>query len=58
MKSLKENSLNSEEMGMYWKDNYAGYYWYEAPIEAQALLIEAFDEVNVKADEEVIDLIP
>jgi hypothetical protein len=46
MKSLKENALNSEEMGMYWKENYAGYYWYQAPIEAQALLIEAFDEVS------------
>jgi len=45
MASLKENSLNSEEMGMYWKENYEGYYWYQAPIEAQALLIEAFDEV-------------
>jgi uncharacterized protein YfaS (alpha-2-macroglobulin family) len=45
MKSLKENSLNSEEMGMYWKENYEGFYWYEAPIESQALLIEAFDEV-------------
>lgn len=44
MKSLKENSLNSEEMGMYWKENY-GYYWYQAPIEMQALMIEAFDEV-------------
>ena len=45
MKSLKENAINSEEMGMYWKDNYEGYYWYQAPIESQALLIEAFDEV-------------
>src|ERR1035437_9416780 len=45
MKSIKENSLSSEEMGMYWKENYEGYYWYQAPIEAQALLIEAFDEV-------------
>ena len=36
LKSLKENSINSEEMGMYWKENY-GYYWYEAPIEMQAL---------------------
>lgn len=46
MKSLKENALNNEEMGMYWKDNYAGYYWYQAPIEMQALMIEAFDEVS------------
>jgi uncharacterized protein YfaS (alpha-2-macroglobulin family) len=45
LKSLKENSLNSEEMGMYWKENY-GYYWYQAPIEMQALMIEAFDEIN------------
>lgn len=45
LKSLKENALNSEEMGMYWKENY-GYYWYEAPIEMQALMIEAFDEVT------------
>ena len=46
MKSLKETSINSEEMGMYWKDNYEeGWYWYQAPIESQALLIEAFDEV-------------
>ena len=45
LKSLKENSVNSEEMGMYWKENY-GYYWYEAPIEMQALMIEAFDEIN------------
>lgn len=46
MKSLKETSLNSEEMGMYWKENVAGYYWYQAPIETQALLIEAFKEVK------------
>jgi uncharacterized protein YfaS (alpha-2-macroglobulin family) len=46
MKSLKENSLTSDEMGMYWKDMSGGYYWYEAPIETQSLLIEAFDEVS------------
>ncbi|MBN4072224.1 alpha-2-macroglobulin [Flavobacteriales bacterium AH-315-E23] len=45
MNSLRENSIHSEEMGMYWKDNYEGFYWYQAPIESQALLIEAFDEV-------------
>ncbi len=46
MKSLKETSLNSEEMGMYWKENSGGYYWYQAPIETQALLIEAFKDVK------------
>ena len=53
VKSLKENSLNSEEMGMYWKENAGGYYWYEAPIETQALLIEVFDEVG--KDEKSVD---
>lgn len=43
--SLKENALISEEFGMYWKDNTAGYYWHQAPIETQALLMEAFDEI-------------
>lgn len=45
IRSLKENSISSEEMGMYWKENYDGFYWYQAPVESQALLIEAFDEV-------------
>lgn len=43
--SLKEFSLNKEELGMYWKDNVSGYYWYQAPIETQAMMIEAFDVV-------------
>ncbi len=46
MKSLKERALVNDELGMYWKTNTAGYYWYQAPIETQALLIEAFDEVT------------
>lgn len=45
MKSLKDNAIISDEMGMYWKENYSGFYWYEAPIECHSLLIEAFDEV-------------
>ncbi len=44
VRGLEENSLYSEEMGMYWKDRY-GYYWYQAPIETHALMIEVFDEV-------------
>ncbi len=46
MASIKEYALYSDEMGMYWRDNRGGYYWYEAPIETQALLIEAFNEVE------------
>lgn len=46
VKSLMENSINSEEMGMYWKEINGGWFWYQAPIETQALLIECFDEVT------------
>lgn len=53
IKSLKENSINHEELGMYWKDMMGGYYWYQAPIETQALLIEAFHEVA--NDEKSVD---
>lgn len=41
MKSIVERSITTEEMGMYWKENERGYYWYQAPIETQSLIIEA-----------------
>ncbi len=45
-KSLKQRSLQSEEMGMYWKGMMnGGYWWHQAPIETQALMIEVFQEV-------------
>ncbi|MBA6155612.1 alpha-2-macroglobulin [Tenacibaculum sp. S7007] len=44
--SLKENSISSEELGMYWKSNKPSWYWYQSPIETQALLIEAFSEIE------------
>ena len=47
LKSLKENSITSDELGMYWKANTNSWYWHQAPIETQALLIEAFSEVGV-----------
>ena len=46
VKSLKENSITSDELGMYWKDNTNSWHWYQAPIETQALMIEAFSEVG------------
>ncbi|TJY37154.1 alpha-2-macroglobulin family protein [Pontimicrobium aquaticum] len=46
LKSLKENSLTSNELGMYWKENTNSWYWYQAPIETQALMIEVFSEVG------------
>jgi uncharacterized protein YfaS (alpha-2-macroglobulin family) len=45
VKSLKERSLNNDELGMYWKNEY-GYYWYQMPIETHALMIELFNEVG------------
>lgn len=51
--SLKENSILSEEMGMYWKENTNSRYWYQANIETHALLIEAFAEIE--NDIQVID---
>ena len=48
LKSLKETSITSEELGMYWKDINGGWFWHEAPIETQALLIEAFEEVKMQ----------
>jgi len=46
LKSLKETSINNEELGMYWKDAGRSWWWYEAPVERQALLIEAFQEIG------------
>lgn len=47
IKSLKENSINNEELGMYWKEwDKKSYWWYQAPIESQSLMIEAFSEIE------------
>ena len=46
IKSLKQNAIINDEMGMYWKENTAGYFWHQAPVETQSLLIEAFAEIG------------
>lgn len=43
--SLKDNAIQTEALGMYWKENRPGYYWYNSAIETQALMIEVFHEV-------------
>ncbi|SFZ89290.1 Alpha-2-macroglobulin family protein [Flaviramulus basaltis] len=53
LNSLKETSITSDELGMYWKENTNSWYWYQAPIETQALIIEAFSEIE--NDTETID---
>ncbi len=45
MKSLSERATRSEELGMYWKNFNAGWYWWDFPTETHALMIEAFHEV-------------
>jgi hypothetical protein len=47
IRSLKENSISKEELGMYWKEwTTGGYYWHQAPIESQAMMIEAFTDID------------
>lgn len=47
IRSLKENAIQNEELGMYWKEwNHSGYWWYEAPIESQSVMIEAFSTID------------
>ena len=46
LNSLRETSITSEELGMYWKSNTSSWYWYQAPVETQALMIEAFSEIE------------
>jgi len=46
MRSLKETALHNDEMGMYWRNEQRGWFWYQAPVETQALMIEAFDEIG------------
>ncbi len=58
LRALKENSITSDERGMYWAENTASLNWYQAPIETQALLIEAFWEIrsaNHREDIKTID---
>jgi hypothetical protein len=52
--ALEENSITSDELGMYWKKNTSSWFWYQAPIETQALLIEVFSEIR-PSDIETID---
>lgn len=55
VKSLLERARQSDELGMYWAENRAGYYWNQSPVEMQALMIELFTETasNPKAVEEM-----
>lgn len=46
LKSLRENALKTDEFGMYWARNTAGFFWNERPVAVQAAIIEAFAEIS------------
>jgi uncharacterized protein YfaS (alpha-2-macroglobulin family) len=50
VKSLRERSTKSDEMGIYWNEG-NGFYWYQLPIERHALLVELFSEAGGSKDE-------
>lgn len=52
---IKSKALYSDEMGMYWRDNQSGCFWYERPVEVQSLLIEAFSAITPD-DKESVEL--
>ncbi|MGZ5255176.1 MAG: alpha-2-macroglobulin family protein, partial [Flavitalea sp.] len=51
LKSMQETAIHHPEMGMYWKDLVAGYYWFQSSIQSQALMIELFTKLNAPAKE-------
>ncbi len=51
VKSLKEQSSLSSEIGMYWDKNVSGYTWCEANITTQVAIMEAFNEINSQKDD-------
>ena len=53
MRSIKQRSVSTEEMGMFWRDLELSWWWFHAPIETQAVMIEAFEEVM--ADEKSVE---
>ena len=46
VKNLKNLAQHDEEMGMFWKKQGGGWFWYEQPVERQAMLIEAFHTIT------------
>ncbi len=47
---VRQSSLKSDEMGIYWRDNRYGWSWDSNPIATQAMLIEAFKRLDQPAD--------
>ena len=49
LESLRENAIETKEMGTYWKSDWS-YIWYEMPVETQSLLIECFYEIEGESE--------
>ncbi len=44
--SIRENAMKTDELGMYWNANKAGWWWHERPIATQTAIMEAFGEIR------------
>ena len=53
---LKSMAQHSEEMGMFWKKQGGGWFWYEQPVERQAMLIEAFHTITPEDEESLAQM--
>jgi len=54
--SIKSMAQHSEEMGMFWKKQGRGWFWYEQPVERQAMLIEAFHTITPEDEESLAQM--
>ena len=46
IKSIEENALQNDELGMYWAKNRPGWWWNERPIATQTAIMEAMAEIK------------
>ena len=53
---LKSMAQHDEEMGMFWKKQGSGWFWYEQPVERQAMLIEAFHTITPEDKESLAQM--
>ncbi|MDD4636788.1 MAG: alpha-2-macroglobulin family protein [Bacteroidales bacterium] len=52
VRSLREQAVQTEELGMYWKKNVNGYFWNENAIAVHVVLMQALSEVDPNETEQ------
>lgn len=52
VRSLREQAVQSEELGMYWKKNVNGYFWHENAIAIHVALMQALNEIDPNETEQ------